>query len=185
MTRSLFLFSLLSLFACGDSSSMSEVERGKYLVTTTGCHDCHTPLELGPNGPEPDMSRALTGHPQDMVLPPPPTPTGPWIVAASATSTAWSGPWGISFTANLTPDRETGLGTWTRQNFIDTIRNGRHLGIGRPLLPPMPAPMYRQMNDADLGAIYAYLQSLPPRSNRVPLPVPPATPQAASLDRRP
>src|SRR5262249_2124190 len=77
------------------------VPRGKYLVTGGGCNDCHTPWKMGENGPEPDMTRFLSGHPADMTLPPPPQPSGPWIVSAAATFTAWSGPWGTSYTANL------------------------------------------------------------------------------------
>ncbi len=43
------------------------VQRGAYLVRAMGCNDCHTPWKLGPKGPEPDMSRALSGHPADFV----------------------------------------------------------------------------------------------------------------------
>lgn len=153
----------------------SPVERGKYLVATSGCHDCHTPMTMTASGPGPDMSRALSGHPEAVVLPPPPAPVGPWIAATAATGTATAGPWGVSFTANLTPDPETGLGTWTTRNFIDTIRNGRHLGAGRPLNPPMPWPVYANMTDEDLAAIFAYLQTVPAIKNRVPAPLPPAT----------
>ena len=156
-----------------------KLARGKYLVTVAGCNDCHTPWKAGPNGPEPDMTRMLSGHPQDMVLPPPPQMAeGPWVVSAAATNTAWSGPWGVSFTANLTPDPETGLGKWTQRNFTDTIRTGRHMGRGRPILPPMPIPMYKHFTDADLEAIFAYLGTIPAVRNRVPEPLPPATPVA-------
>jgi hypothetical protein len=121
------------------------------------------------------MSRMLSGHPEKMVLPAPPElPPGPWVVTAAATNTAWSGPWGVSYTANLTPDAETGLGKWTLRNFTDTIRSGRHLGRGRPILPPMPIPMYKHFTDEDLAAIYTYLQTIPAISNRVPEPLPPA-----------
>ena len=48
------------------------VQRGEYLVSVLGCNDCHTPFEMGPNGPEPDMTRMLSGHPEDLVMPPPP-----------------------------------------------------------------------------------------------------------------
>jgi hypothetical protein len=95
-------------------------------------------------------------------------------VSASGTNTAWSGPWGVSFTANLTPDPETGLGKWTLRNFVDTIRSGRHLGRGRPILPPMPIPMYKNMTDGDLEAVFAYLQTIPAVKNRVPEPLAPA-----------
>ncbi|UTW09653.1 c-type cytochrome [Pseudomonas benzenivorans] len=152
----------------------ASVTRGKYLVDTSGCHDCHTPWAMGPDGPAPDMSRALSGHPQSLEMPPAPKlPEGPWLVSIAATNTAYAGPWGVSFTANLTPDRETGLGKWTERNFIETIRTGRHLGRGRPVLPPMPVQVYRNMTDGDLAAIYAYLQSIPSVSNRVPAPITP------------
>ena len=151
----------------------AKVARGKYLVTTSACHDCHTPWVLGPKGPEPDMTRMLSGHPESLELPPPPKPVGPWLAAFAATNTAWAGPWGVSFTANLTPDPETGLGKWTLKNFSDTIRTGRHMGRGRPILPPMPIPMYKHFTDEDLGAIFAYLQSIPAIKNRVPEPLPP------------
>ena len=151
------------------------VERGRYLVSVLACHDCHTPLVPGPDGrPAPDMSRMLSGHPASLEMPPAPAlPEGPWQVVASATLTAWNGPWGTSFAANLTPDPQTGLGDWSWENFRDTIRTGRHMGRGRPVLPPMPIPVYRNLEDDDLRAVYAYLQSIPPISNRAPEPLPP------------
>jgi hypothetical protein len=156
----------------------SLVERGRYIVSFAGCHDCHTPMKMTPNGPAPDMDRALSGHPSDMQMPPAPVlPAGPWMTTVSATMTAWNGPWGTSFTANLTPDKETGLGTWTTQNFVDTIRNARHMGAGRPLLPPMPAQVYAQMTTEDLEAVFAYLQTIPAVSNRVPAPIAPPVAQ--------
>lgn len=150
--------------------------RGKYLVATSGCMDCHTPLKMGANGPEPDMGRLLSGHPEGLQMPPAPVlPEGPWLVVSSATNTAFSGPWGVSFTANLTPDRETGLGEWTAKDFRATIRSGRHLGRGRAILPPMPIPVYNHFSDADLDAVFAYLRTLPPVKNKVPEPwAPPA-----------
>jgi mono/diheme cytochrome c family protein len=157
----------------GATAHAAKVARGKYLVTIAGCNDCHTPLKVGPNGPEPDMTRMLSGHPESLVMPPAPLADSPWLVHAAATSTAWSGPWGVSFTANLTPDPATGLGRWTLRNFKDTIRSGRHLGRGRPILPPMPIPMYKHMTDEDLEAVFSYLQTIPAVSNRVPEPRPP------------
>jgi hypothetical protein len=120
------------------------------------------------------MTRALSGHPEGVVMPSPPKLEGPWTGAMSATMTAWTGPWGVSFTANLTPDPETGLGKWTQRNFIETIRTGRHMGRGREVLPPMPIAVYRNFTDADLEAIFSYLQTLPAIRNRVPEPLPPA-----------
>jgi mono/diheme cytochrome c family protein len=151
----------------------ARVERGAYLVKRMGCNDCHTPWKLGPKGPEPDMTRELTGHPSELVMPPAPPASGPWVAHLAATNTAWAGPWGVSFTANLTSDPETGLGKWTEEMFIATMRTGRHQGKGRPLLPPMPYWMLGALDDADLGSVFAYLQSLPPVKNRVPAPVDP------------
>ena len=152
----------------------ARVERGAYLVGMMGCNDCHTPWKVGPQGPEPDMTRALSGHPQDVVMPPPPPPSGPWIWHGGATNTAFAGPWGVSFTANLTPDKETGLGAWTEEMFIATMRTARHQGKGRPILPPMPVKMIGKANDEDLKSIFAYLQSLAPVKNKVPTPIEPA-----------
>ena len=153
------------------ASNAVQAARGKYLVDTSGCHDCHTPFKMGPNGPAPDMERMLSGHPESLQMPPVPAlQQGPWLVVSSATNTAHAGPWGVSFTANLTPDRDTGLGQWTANDFKDTIRTGRHMGRGRPVLPPMPIPVYSQMTDDDLDAVFAYLRTVLSISNRVPEP---------------
>jgi mono/diheme cytochrome c family protein len=151
------------------------VEHGAYLVRTMGCNDCHTPWKMGPKGPEMDMTRELTGHPHNLKMPPAPQlPEGPWIGVMSATNTAWAGPWGVSFTANLTPDKETGLGDWTEEMFIKTMRTGLHQGKGRPILPPMPFFMLGALSDPDIKDLFAYLQSLPPVKNRVPAPIDPS-----------
>jgi mono/diheme cytochrome c family protein len=161
--------------AVAPAASADSVRRGRDLVETGGCSDCHTPMKVGKNGPEPDTARLLSGHPQGLAMPPvPKLPAGPWLVVVSATNTAWAGPWGVSFTANLTPDGETGLGRWSARQFAETMRSGRHLGVGRVVLPPMPIPAYKNFSDADLDAIFAYLQSSPALSNRVPPPRPPA-----------
>jgi mono/diheme cytochrome c family protein len=154
--------------------TQTPVERGKFLVMIGGCNDCHTPLKMGANGPEPDFSRMLSGHPAEMQMPPPPAlPPGPWLVVASATLTAWSGPWGVSYTANLTPNEETGLGAWDEKMFIQALRTGKHLGAGRDIMPPMPWQAVGKLNDDDLRAIFAYLKSIPPVKNKVPDPLPP------------
>ena len=166
--------------AADASKAPSElVARGKYLVNTSGCHDCHTPFKMGPNGAEPDMTRMLSGHPETLAMPAAPKlPPGPWLITAAGTNTAWSGPWGVSFTANLTPDADTGLGEWTLRNFMDTIRTGRHMGRGRAILPPMPIPVYNNFTDADLESIYSYLRTIPAVKNRVPEPWAPASASA-------
>ena len=161
------------------AASKPDVQRGAYLVNMLGCNDCHTPHKMGPKGPEPDMTRMLSGHPADLKMPPPPDlGKGPWVWAGSGTMTAFTGPWGVSYTMNLTPDPETGLGKWTEKMFIEAIRTGRHLGKGRPILPPMPWPAFRNATDKDLKAVFAYLKSLPPVKNKIPEPVEPpkATP---------
>lgn len=167
-----------------------QVERGKYLVTIMGCNDCHTPMTMGPDGPALDTARWLSGHPEGLVMPPPPALAEPWGWVGAATNTAFAGPWGVSYAANLTPDPETGiLAKWTADTFIKTLRTGRHEGRGRPILPPMPWPMYRNATDDDLRAVFAYLRSLKPVKNRVPQPTEPpetgapATPSAPATAR--
>jgi mono/diheme cytochrome c family protein len=157
----------------------AQVARGEYLVTIGGCNDCHTPLRMGPHGPEPDTSRALSGHPQDVPMPAAPKlPNGPWLWTGAATNTAFAGPWGVSFARNLTPDEVTGIGVWSEATFMKTIRTGKHWGVARPILPPMPWFNYAKMSDEDLRAVYAYLRTLKPVRNEVPeaivAPAPPA-----------
>jgi len=173
---------VLTLAACSQPASappapqaaapapVSPVERGKYLVSTSACHDCHTPTKMGPNGPEPDMARMLSGHPEDVKIDKAPKLDGRWMAAGSDTFTAWAGPWGISYTANLTPD-PSGLGAWTEDMFIKAIRTGKHMGVSRDILPPMPWPVYKNFTDDDLKAIFAYLKSIPPVRNHVPDPI--------------
>jgi hypothetical protein len=146
----------------------TRVARGAYLVKIMGCNDCHTPWKMGANGPEPDMSRMLSGHPQGTELSPATGPNGSWAWSAAATNTAFAGAWGISYTANLTPDQNTGLGIWTEDMFMKAIRTGRHMGVSRPINPPMPWPMYRHATDEDLKSVYAYLRTIPPIVNHVP-----------------
>jgi hypothetical protein len=165
------------LKASGQSAAAAKrIERGKYLVTIMYCNDCHTPYKMGPNGPEPDMSRMLSGHPESMKLPPPPKPSGPWVVAFTGTNTAFAGPWGISYTANLTPDQNTGMGIWTEDLFLKAMKTGKHLGTSRLIQPPMPWPWIGKATDEDLKAIFAYLKSVPPITNHVPDYEPPAAP---------
>jgi mono/diheme cytochrome c family protein len=163
------------------SAARARVERGRYLVTIGGCNDCHTPLKMGPKGPEPDVARMLSGHPESFPITggtAAPSPT--WLMTMAASGTAFSGPWGVSFAANLTPDENTGLGIWTEEMFVKAVRTGRHMGVSRPILPPMPWPNVGAMNDDDLKAVYAYLRSIQPVHNRVPDPLPPASEAVAA-----
>ena len=159
------------------SAKQQQIDRGKYLVKGVGCDDCHTPLKMGPNGPEHDMTRMLSGHPEKLVMPPAPKlPPGPWVWVGAGTNTAFAGPWGVTYAINLTPDQNTGIGIWTEDMFVKTLRTGKHMGVSRTIQPPMPWQAFRHFNDADLKAIYAYLRSVPAISNRVPDYQPPATP---------
>ena len=156
------------------SAAPARVERGKYLVTIGGCNDCHTPLRMGPKGPEPDLSRMLSGHPESFpITAATAAPSASWLMTMAASGTAFSGPWGVSFAANLTPDENTGLGIWTEEMFVKAVRTGRHMGVSRPILPPMPWPNVSAMRDDDVKAVYAYLRSIQPIHNRVPEPLPP------------
>lgn len=149
---------------------------GEHLVTICGCHDCHSPKKMGPMGPEIDSTRLLSGHPADL----PPADIDRKLleskgIIATNMLTAWIGPWGISYTANLTSD-ESGIGNWQESNFLYAIREGKLKGLAasRPLLPPMPWDMYKNMTDDELKAIFAYLKSTKPIKNVVPEPTPPA-----------
>ena len=156
------------------------VARGKYLTTIMGCHDCHTPKTFDDHGhPVLDMTRMLSGHPADALYPewtPADMQERNAMALVSPMLTAWGGPWGVSFTQNLTPDDSTGLGEWTEEAFIAAIRTGKHQGQpnGRMILPPMPWEMYKEATDEDLKAIWAFLGSIPAIENAVPTPVVPA-----------
>jgi len=152
-------------------TKQQQIARGEYLVEIMGCHDCHTPAKLGPNGPEQDRSRALSGHPEELVMPPAPPAKGPWVASIAATFTAFASPAGTVFTRNLTPDKETGLGDWTVEEFIATMKTGRERGKGRPVLPPMPVQNLRALSDTDIRSLFAYLQSIPAIKNRIPQPI--------------
>jgi mono/diheme cytochrome c family protein len=163
------------------AAEKARVARGEYLVGIGGCNDCHTPLKMGPNGPEPDYSRRLSGHPEALVMPTPPKHgDSPWAWSGALTSTAFAGPWGVSYAANLTPDQVTGIGIWNEEVFMKTIRTGRHWGVSRPILPPMPWQNVAGLTDDDLRAVYAYLRSIKPIRNQVPDAVVAAPPAVAS-----
>ena len=165
---------VLSAPTFAQSRDTALIKRGSLLVGIGGCMDCHTPLKMGANGPEKDLARGLSGHPEDLRLPAPPRLNGEWNWAGSASMTAFVGPWGTTYAANLTPDRETGLGTWKEKDFIQAMRTGKHLGVARPILPPMPWQALASLPEKDLQAIYAYLMAQPAVKNRVPDYAPPA-----------
>jgi len=182
--RYLFYFSFISVFilsSCQTSQDMQSlsqeelIKKGEYLVLIGGCNDCHTPKTLTPEGPVPDMSLLLSGHPQNAEIPELDLSLigpGKWMMTNDHL-TAWVGPWGMSFAANLTPDEQTGTGLWKEENFVNAMRTGKHMGLGRPILPPMPWFNLKLAKDEDLQAIFAYLKSLKPIKNLVPAPIPP------------
>ncbi len=104
-------------------------------------------MKMGPKGPEPDMTMALSGHPEKLVMPPPPKLDGPWGWVGSSSNTAFAGPWGITYAINLTSDPDTGIGKWREEDFVLAIKTGKHLGVGRPIMPPMPWPAYKNLSD--------------------------------------
>jgi mono/diheme cytochrome c family protein len=153
------------------------VERGRYLVEFGGCSDCHSPKVFGPNGPMFDTTKLLSGAPSASQVPSIPEGIlgpGKWGALTTPDLTTWVGPWGVSFARNLTPDKETGLGSWTEAMFIKALRTGKDMGEGRPILPPMPWEGIRKLKDDDLKAIFAYLKSLKPIHNPIHDPIPPA-----------
>ncbi len=146
------------------------VAKGNHLVAIMGCNDCHSPKKMTPAGPVFDTERLLSGHPSDEVLGKydPETPKN--YVLFTMGLTAAIGPWGTTYAANLTPD-ETGIGNWTEEQFSKAVKEGKWRGLDgtRQLLPPMPWQTFANLSDDDIKAIYAYLRTLKPVKNAVPL----------------
>lgn len=132
------VLSALSLTARADDAT---VARGKYLVTISGCSDCHTPGHfLG----HPDMARYLGGSDVGFAIP----------------------GLGVFVGPNLTPDKETGLGDWTAAEIVTAITTGVKPD-GRILAPIMPWQSFAHLTPVDAMAIAEYLRSLPPVRNKV------------------
>ncbi len=126
-----------SLAAKADETPL---ERGKYLMSSiVACGNCHTPK--GPSG------RAIA----DQEL---------------SGGTVFDAPVFHAVSANITPDKETGIGNWTDEQIINAIRNGKRPD-GTTIGPPMPIAFYRGMSDSDVHAIVAYLRQVKPISNKV------------------
>lgn len=132
--------------AAAEPAREQMLQRGEYLVTMSGCDDCHTPGGLYG---APDRSRRLSGS-----------------------ELGWKGPWGISYPRNLTPDATVGIGRWTEDDIVRAIRTGKRPD-GSMLLPPMPWPNYAKMTDADAKAIAVFLKSIPAVAHAVPATKPP------------
>jgi mono/diheme cytochrome c family protein len=150
------------------------VERGKYLVRISGCGDCHSPKAMGPHGPTEDTTLLLSGFQKRDSIPVPAGSTIRQNLVFNLQNTAFAGPWGISYAANITPDA-TGIGNWTFEQFDRAMREGKAKGLkdNRTLLPPMPWSNYKNMEDDDMEAIFTYLKSIKPVNNLTPEPQPP------------
>jgi len=156
-------------------SSNNFIARGKYLVTSIGCDDCHSPKRMSEMGYEVIPELRFSGYPSNRPFN---------KISTDAFSKGWmtfnqdltsaAGPWGISFAANITSD-STGIGTWTETQFIKALREGKSKGLdgNRPILPPMPWQNFKNLSDDDLKAIFAFLKTTAPVHNIVPQPIPP------------
>lgn len=118
-----------------------QVERGKYIVATSGCHDCHTP-------------GYFLGHEQtDKFL--------------GGSDIAFSIPGlGVFRAPNLTPDNETGIGRWSTQDIVTAITTGK-IPTGRTLAPIMPWENLSHLTASDAMAIAVYLKTISPIKNEI------------------
>ena len=172
------IFSQQYLLSAEDGSSYyneTQIKRGMQLVNEGRCNDCHTPTIESSEGPVPDESRKLSGHPSDLVRPEIPSVdhnSKEWLdFVETLDSTVWVGEWGMTFSANLTPDPATGIGKWDEKVFVEIMKSGQHVNLKRGIKPPMPWQDYAKLSDEDLISIFAYLSTLKPVSNAVPKPV--------------
>ncbi len=182
ITSTVVVVTTMVIIACNQSKAketkeekMSQealIKRGEYIVSSSACDDCHTPKKHGPNGIEFDFDRRFSGHPANEKVGKVDTSvlSNNWILFGGGLTSA-VGPWGLSFAANITSDT-TGIGLWTEQQFFNAIRKGLSKGLegNRALLPPMPWFVYKNFNDDDLRAIFAFLKSTKPVKNVVPQP---------------
>lgn len=174
-----------ALYACSNVKSSDKkeepstqaemVKRGEYLVAGIGCDDCHSPKRMGAHGPEVIPETRFGGYPAARpVAKPDGADMKKGYVLLGGDLTSAAGPWGMSFSANISSD-ETGIGAWTEGAFINAMRHGKIKGLdnGRDMLPPMPWYNFAKLTDDDLKAMFAYLKSTSPVNNVVPAPIPP------------
>lgn len=113
-----------------------DLANGERLYTASGCHSCHLP--------------------------------GPGLAAVDAILPAGGAPLktpiGVLYPPNLTPDPETGLGTWSDLDFVNAMQKGISKG-GEHLIPAFPYTSYAHMAVTDVLDIRAYLATLPPVKN--------------------
>lgn len=145
----------------GGAAAGATLERGRYLVNITGCHDCHSPKSQGMT---PDPARLLSGRPSTTKMP----SKADGEIHASLDFTAFYGPWGQTVASNLTPDMATGLPGrgYNEKTFMQTMRTGKKPN-GTAVQPPMPVEVYQNLSDDDLRSIWMYLQTLKPIRNAV------------------
>jgi mono/diheme cytochrome c family protein len=135
--------SLAAVVIGGAAFADTPVERGSYLVNTImTCGNCHTPK--GPNGDIAD--KAFSG------------------------GLSWDEPPFKVTAANITPDNDTGIGTWSDADIKKLLRTGLRPN-GVPIASVMPTGFYDIITDSDLDAIVAYLRTLKPIKNKVPDPI--------------
>ena len=164
-----------NLSAQGEKDTVDEIEKGKIITEIFGCADCHSPKIKEGEFLVNDPDKLFSGHPQDNVLPQfPPDIIGPdkWRGLFTDSMTAWGGPWGISYSANLTPDKKTGIGELTEENFVSILNIGIHSNMNRKLMQPMPWKEISELRNEDLKAVYKYLRTVKPVKNKVPESVP-------------
>ena len=191
MKKKILILSAISIVitavftACQDSNAnekqksiamteQEKIRRGEYLVNSIGCDDCHSPKIVTATGFEIIPELRLSGFNPAMAALKPSTDAvnAGWMLFASDLTTAVGG-WGQSYAANLTSDA-TGIGNWKEEQFIKALREGKYKGLDntRPLLPPMPWFVYKNLTDDDLKSIFAFLKSTKPVKNVVPEPKP-------------
>lgn len=115
-------------------SPADKVKYGEYLATVGHCMECHT---------QRDQKGMLV------------------MASLGSGGRVFPGPWGESMSRNLTP-HETGLKSWTDAQISKAVRGGADRN-GKPYKPPMAYQHYKNIDDADMAALTAYLRSLPPR----------------------
>ena len=149
MTSRFLLLAAVFTLATAPARADGTIERGKYLAAIMDCTGCHTPGALVG---KPEQAFALAGSNIGFEIP----------------------GLGYFYPPNITPDNETGIGTWSETQIIDAVRKGVRPD-GRQLVPIMPWMSYAALDDADAQALAAYLKSLAPIRN----PAPPMTAHAA------
>ncbi len=144
MARGSLVFFVASLLLTQMSAlAETQIERGKYLATVMDCGGCHT---TGALGGKPDPAGYFAGA-----------------------DVGWDMPGGVVYPANITPDKDTGIGTWSVDDIIKLLRTGARPD-GREVAPIMNWRSYGQLNNQDIRALVAYLKSVPPVRHAVPGP---------------